>query len=1245
MFLRSFHWLLLLSAIFTTVESFSQPTLWGMAREGGATDAGVIYKMQTDGSGFSPVYSFEALNEGTAIGSQGMVLASDGLFYGATIRGGAHDMGVLFSFDPISYIYRKKLDFSPQTGAYSYGALMQASNGKIYGTTQWEGANGYGTLFEYNIETNTLAVKYAWESGNGEATASFGVVEGDDGLLYGTRMTWGSAGKGVIFRYNPSTGMYTERYHFTDDNIGRRPNGIMIKLDDGTFLGVTESGGTGGNGTVFHYEAATNVLTKKADVGGNGAYPVGYLTKHANGKFYGVTQSGGSAIGTLFEYDHSNSTYTKKFSFTLPDGLRPSGKLVAGEDGKLYGKTTEGGEHADQGGTFFSYNPVSNVFTKLHDFGGEWGIKPYGSVELMPDGNIIGSTAEGGAGNSGVLFEYEVVGEFMRTVRTLHHAPEGSHPASTFTQGPAGKLLATLGYGGDHGKGVIFEIDTKTNAFTRLADFTGVNGSLPVGQMVKAADGDYYGVTYFGGDHGGGVLFRFDYTTKQLTPVFHFDDESGFNPEITLTMDEWGEMLYGVTPEGGDNGNGTIFRFDVFGNAFSKIHDFASNYGDSRPGLLLHEGMLYGVCADGGANGYGAIYKIDLSGTQFTVLYDDFHDDAFSPYTQLLKTSDGKIYGTLFSGGEFQGGLLFRFDPQSSQLVVLKNFDASSGKFSYASLTEGKDGKLFGVTLRGGTHDLGTIFSFDPASGELNVIQNFDGANGSSPSLNSLFLAKAPQHLAALPDEIIYSDVPLELPLISDAGFTVRYQTSDDEIFSVEDNLLTMNATGFAMLIASQEGNMEYFPADTVYHALTIALGKPLATTATDISLSGFTAHWTEVYGANAYVLDVSKDNFSTFVAGYEHKSVSNLLQILTGLEADTQYQYRVKAVGASEQSPYSQTITVVTTIPPSAPVALAATDITTTSFTAHWSSVPHAAAYEFDLSTDNFNTFIQPYQAKSLTSLSLEIEGLAPGTSCQYRVRAVNAAGESVFSNIISAATAELQAQQITFDIIPDQKIDDEDFAIVATSSAGLPVIFTTTSSAIQITGTTVEIMHAGSATIRAEQAGNDIFLPAQPVERAFCILPGKPVITASPATDGAVLLTSSTENNNRWFMDNELIDNERSITVTTNGSYTVEVSVEGCTSERSQPYNFVVTSLESEGGESMFSVHPNPAIDFMNITTHLDKRYKLRIIQADGRVVYETEHDESLQPIDVSGFGSGVYLIEVTTGSDRQVLRVMKY
>lgn len=126
---------------------------------------------------------------------------------------------------------------------------------------------------------------------------------------------------------------------------------------------------------------------------------------------------------------------------------------------------------------------------------------------------------------------------------------------------------------------------------------------------------------------------------------------------------------------------------------------------------------------------------------------------------------------------------------------------------------------------------------------------------------------------------------------------------------------------------------------------------------------------------------------------------------------------------------------------------------------------------------------------------------------------------------------------------------------------------------------------------------------------------------------------------------MDNELIDNERSITVTTNGSYTVEVSVEGCTSERSQPYNFVVTSLESEGGESMFSVHPNPAIDFMNITTHLDKRYKLRIIQADGRVVYETEHDESLQPIDVSGFGSGVYLIEVTTGSDRQVLRVMKY
>jgi uncharacterized repeat protein (TIGR03803 family) len=1256
MSLKSFLRLISLGFILITTKSFSQPAFQGMTTEGGPTGNGVIFKLNSNGSGYAVVHSLEAEDGGGgAIGSQGMVFASDGLFYGTTVRGGANDKGILFTFDPLGKIYRKKFDFTSSTGANPFGALIQATNGKIYGTTQWEGPNDYGTLFEYDIAASTLEVKFAWEAGSGQANASFGLTEGDDGILYGTRSTWGSSRKGLVFSYDPVTENYEEQYHFTDENIGRTPNGMLTKLNDGTFLGVTESGGTNGNGTVYHFDPVTKTVIKKAEVGGtgeNGAYPVGFLTKHGNGKFYGVTQSGGTAvndaaIGTIFEYDHSTGNFAMKFSFTSPNGIHPSGKLIAAPDGKLYGKTNEGGTHADNGGTFFSYEPVAETFEKLNDFGGEFGSKPYGSLELLPDGKILGSTSEGGDGNGGVLFEYDPEPGEMTNVRDMNYAPDGGTPLGSFTEGSSRKLLATLSNGGEHGKGVIFEMNSSNGTFTRIADFDGTNGSEPVGQMVIGENGKYYGLTRNGGANSSGVIYRFNHTTKQIAAVYHLDNTSGERPEGSLTIGP-DSILYAMTNQGGANALGTIFKFNVETNQFTKIHDFTEASGSRPSGSLTYfNGMLYGLTFNGGANSAGVIFKIDPSTDEYESIFDFNDQNGIQPLGELLVTQNGKLYGLTNGGGEFSGGVLFQFDPVSVEYTVLKNLNESTGKFPIGSLTEGNAGKLFGMTSSGGTHDLGTLFTFDPASNQLFALQNFQGTNGAKPNHNNLFLLKAEQEINFTLEDLTYKASPIQLTGHSNSGLPLLYESSDDNIASVDNNVLTMHRTGPVTITAFQDGNIEFNSATPVANVIAIKLGRPYSLSTSAITEVGFTVTWEQVAGATSYLLDVSTDEFETFASGYEQKSVTSTTQQITGLSADVSYYYRVKAVGAFENSEYSDTVMVLTTVPPAAPVASAATEVTQTTFKAHWTQVEKATSYELDVSTDNFLTFVQPYQAKPMSSSEV-ISGLTANTIHQYRVHAVNAGGYSISSNAIDVKTLQKLEQKITFNLIADKIEGGSNFTVTATSDSGLPVTFSSTSSSIQLTGNEIAILHAGLGKVEASQPGNEMYFPAPSQERVFCITPSKPTITSSIGDDGIVELKSSASEHNQWYLNGGAVATTQTLRALASGEYKVNVIMDGCNGTLSDSFIVLITSIELEQGSAINSLsliaYPNPTKDFARVIVPNEHKSIIKISQAYGKVVLRNESYESGQSIDLRDFPNGFYVIEVIQEKQRYVARVVK-
>jgi hypothetical protein len=295
----------------------------------------------------------------------------------------------------------------------------------------------------------------------------------------------------------------------------------------------------------------------------------------------------------------------------------------------------------------------------------------------------------------------------------------------------------------------------------------------------------------------------------------------------------------------------------------------------------------------------------------------------------------------------------------------------------------------------------------------------------------------------------------------------------------------------------------------------------PSASAATAITPSGFTANWAAVTGAIGYQLDISADNFATFINGYNSKSVTSASEVVTGLTASTAYQYRVRATNGVGTSANSSALTATTTLAIAAPVAAAATQINSSGFTANWAAVTGATGYQLDISSDNFANYVTGYNSKAITGVTDTVTGLTASTAYKYRVRATNANGTSANSNSIDVTTAATKpSQTITFAALPAKTFGDAAFALAATASSQLAVSYASSNTAVAtISGNTVTIVGAGTSTITASQAGNDAFAAATSVAQTltvnkanqtitFAALPAKSVGSAAfalTATGGA--------------------------------------------------------------------------------------------------------------------------------------------
>jgi uncharacterized repeat protein (TIGR03803 family) len=605
-----------------------------------------------------------------------------------------------------------------------------------------------------------------------------------NGALYGTTEFGGQYFSGCIYAVDIATGAVTTVYSFTGGTDGAQPEGALVAVG-GALYGTTESGGSADfpAGTVFKFDPQTSKLTTlySFDLTG-GAFPFGALTD-VGGELYGTTAYGD---GSVFKVDPKTGAEATVYTFQGGnDGAMPFAGLL-NIAGMLYGTTSAGGAAND--GTVFKLDPGTGAESVVHAFSGSDGQYP-ASVLITVKGTLFGTTNYGGASGEGTAFKIDIATGTETSFYSFTGGSDGGVPSGGLYY-TKGVIYGTTSYSSPVAGGTIFSIDPKTDGLTTLYAFGNavggiLNGGAPLASLL-GVNGLLYGTTSSGGVANGGTLFSFDAGTGAETDLHGFTGQSSGEYTVPGPI-AVGDTLYGVAPEGGSQGLGSVFAVNIGSGAATTLHEFAggtdgffptasllkvggllygttfgstnpqvgagtvfrvnpktgaektlyqftgnADGGNPRAMLLEHGGLLYGTNTDGGFQndiGFGALFNVNPKTGAETSDYSFTPPDA--PPGGGLIDVHGLLYGTTL--GEGNGGNVYSYNPGTGAVANVYTFNGQSDGVEPQDTLLNVGGILYGTTVRGGSGFYGTIFSVNPASGEETILYSFtnldDGAN------------------------------------------------------------------------------------------------------------------------------------------------------------------------------------------------------------------------------------------------------------------------------------------------------------------------------------------------------------------------------------------------------------------------------------------------------------------------------------------------------------------------------------
>ena len=356
-------------------------------------------------------------------------------------------------------------------------------------------------------------------------------------------------------------------------------------------------------------------------------------------------------------------TVIYSFASYSSHGFNPYGNLVQGTDGYFYGTTNGGGINSE--GTIYKITS-SGSLTTLYSFNSSSGQYPTAGLAMGADGNFYGTTTSYIA----TMFRITPAGQFTTLYTSGTSGTGPISPYSNLTQAGDGNFYGMSQYGGISNQGTIFKL-TSSGSLTVLYSLPAAYGSQnKMPGVIQGDDGNFYGVTPAGGSSNDGTVFKMT-PSGSLTSLVIFNNTNGGLPDSALAQGSDGNF-YGTTGNGGNYDDGVLFKMTSAGS-ITMLGTFQGQGGvqtgvspQIAPLVQASDGNFYGTATAGGTAGDGAIFKITPGGALTTLISFTGASGANpgeTPFAGLIQASDGNFYGTTSTSGSNGGGTVYKMTP------------------------------------------------------------------------------------------------------------------------------------------------------------------------------------------------------------------------------------------------------------------------------------------------------------------------------------------------------------------------------------------------------------------------------------------------------------------------------------------------------------------------------------------------------------------------------------------------------
>ena len=565
--------------------------------------------------------------------------------------------------------------------------------------------------------------------------------------------------------------------------------GPLIRTEDGSFYVVLAAGGRAGLGSIAHVNSTASARATVFDFADSSTNPTvspGTIVAITNGLIYGAFTDFPASGSTNLLY----RVGTNGSGFNIIRGLpQLYSSILLGSDNRFYVlhnsqldrfeidgnglvplTTNLDVSRLFEGSDGMLYGYSGTVIRRLNKDGSQVTTltnTTRGIISLIQgkDGRLYGTTDD--FPNGQVPFVVNSDGTGFRALGHLDSGGQDSNDGSLLDGGDA-KLYVTFTVGPQSPATSILGIDQSSGAVNKVVDLPNSFAANTGTQFITlGADGLLYGSASQGGTNGAGLIYTISRSGNDLAQALQFGGTPGSFIQSALTLGLDGR-LYGTARQGGFADRGIVFALNTDGSDFTILKQFVSPTDGASPrgGVVqAGDGTLYGTTEEGGANGGGTVFRLNPDGLGFLTLTNFGVATGTNPVAQLLLASDGNLYGSCINGGLTPtNGTLWKIQTNGAGLAVIKSFavNGTEGRRPFASLTEGADGMLYGVTDMGGSTNKGVVFKLarngsgftvlrnllgfgEPANPEGRLLQLVDGtligtsAAGGSAGLGSIF--------------------------------------------------------------------------------------------------------------------------------------------------------------------------------------------------------------------------------------------------------------------------------------------------------------------------------------------------------------------------------------------------------------------------------------------------------------------------------------------------------------------------